>query len=129
MEHIRNVKKFEASSNIANHLLCLILAAHHLFFQLQRIAVYLKCLLTIVLLPLISIQLDCSSDGKNEATKSRISSSKMAATRLPVNRNHTPCSQHTPLLKWKIVDQTRKAHWTWSTKMASKFYWQNILYA
>ena len=33
---------------------------------------------------------------------------------------------------WKIVDQPRKAHWTWSTKMApvaSKFYWQNILYA
>ena len=34
------------------------------------------------------------------------------------------------VLKWKIVDQTRKAHVTWSTKMApvaSKFYWKNIL--
>ena len=33
---------------------------------------------------------------------------------------------------WNIVAQTRKAHWTWSTKMApvaSKFYWQNIVYA
>ena len=30
---------------------------------------------------LISIQLDSASDGKNEATE-------MAATRLPVNRNH-----------------------------------------
>ena len=30
------------------------------------------------------------------------------------------------------VDQTRKAHWTWNTKMApvaSNFFWLNILYA
>ena len=37
---------------------------------------------------LIWIILDHSSDGKNEARKARIWSTKMAATRLPVNRNH-----------------------------------------
>ena len=32
----------------------------------------------------------------------------------------------------ETIDQTRKAHWIWSSKIASvasKFYWQNILYA
>ena len=38
--------------------------------------------------PLIWIILDHSSHGKNEAGKSRIWSTKMAARRLPVNRNH-----------------------------------------
>ena len=67
------------------------------------------------LMTLISIQLDCSSDGKNEAKENH----EFGVPRWPPQDFRLIETMATiPVLKWKIVDQTREAHWTWSTKMA-----------
>ena len=88
--------------------------------------------------PLIWIILDHSSDGKNEARKSRIWSTKMAATRLPVNRNHGNICGKSGNIYWPNPQSTLRSwyryihviylwewQWTWSNKMApvaSNFY-------